>query len=81
MPQVGNIDFTIPANAPPTTKGVVANVVWTMKVTLDVARARDITREIDLVVHPVPGESADNAQPNPEANTVVCQLAECEMNL
>ena len=81
MPQVGNINLTIPTNAPPTVKGVVANLVWTMKVTLDVARARDITREIDLVVLPVPGESADNAQQNPEANTAVSHLAECDMNL
>lgn len=81
MPQVGNIDFTIPSNAPPTVKGIVANIAWRLKVTVDVARARDISQEIDLVVLPVPGERANEAEPSPDAAAAVTELSECDMNL
>ena len=81
MPQVGNIDFTIPSNAPPTVKGIVANIAWRLKVTVDVARARDISQEIDLVVLPVPGERANEAEPPLDAAAAVTELSECDMHL
>lgn len=81
MPQVGDINFTIPLNAPPTVQGGVANLAWRLIVTVDVARGRDISREIDLIVMPAPGERADNTQPTENAAPALTQFAECDMNL
>ena len=81
MPQVANIDFTIPSDAPPTVKGQVANIDWRLKAIVDVARARDITQEIELVVLPVPGERSESGQPSREATPVVSALSECDLNL
>ncbi len=82
MPQVSDINFTIPLNAPPTVQGRVCNITWRLKATLDVARARDISREFDLVVLPVPRESSVGGSGPPAENAMeVAQLAECDLNL
>ena len=82
MPQVASIDFTLPLDAPPTVQGVVANIAWRLRATVDVARARDISHEIDLVVLPAPGESSGSGSvPSEDAAPAVTELAECDMNL
>ena len=82
MPQVGNIDFIIPSDAPATVKGIVANIAWTLKATVDVARARDVSQEIDLVVLPVPGyKSGSDSSQSEVTAPAVSQLSECDINL
>jgi len=58
VPYVSDLNVTLPLSAPPTVKGVVVDVGWKMRATLDVARARDITEEIEVVILPPPGDSA-----------------------
>ena len=82
MPQVGNIDFTIPSDAPATVRGIVASIAWTLKATVDVARGRAISQAIDLVVLPVPGyESGRDSSQSAEAVPAVSELTECDINL
>jgi len=82
MPQVGDIDFTLPLSAPPTVQGVVAKIVWRLRATVDVARGRDISREIELVVLPAPGErSGSDLAPSGDTAPAVSELSECDMNL
>ena len=82
MPQVGDIDFTLPLDAPPTVKGVVANIVWCLRATVDVARGRDISHELELVVLSATGErSGNDPKLSGDAAPAVSALLECDMNL
>ena len=58
VPYVSDLNVTLPLNAPPTVKGVLVDVAWKMRVILDVARARDISEEIEVVILPPPGDGA-----------------------
>jgi hypothetical protein len=54
------VAFTLPEDVPPTVKGSAAHIVWSLKASLDIARARDIHKEREVVVLPIPvAEVAD----------------------
>lgn len=82
MPQVDDIDFIIPLDAPHTVQGNIADIAWRLKVTVDVARARDISRELDLVVLPAPAERVESdLGPGGSSTPATSQFPECDLDL
>ncbi|MFC1951303.1 hypothetical protein ACFLXN_02725 [Chloroflexota bacterium] len=76
------VKFILPENAPPTVKGHTAHIVWSLKASLDIARARDIHKENEVVVLPVPlAEVADEEYQRLSHTIAESVLDQCKLSL
>ena len=82
MPLSESVNFTLPADLPPTVCGKIVNISWRLRVSLNVAKMRDIHEKREITVLPVAtGIPLLEGSNHNVSNKVTASSAEGELTL